>query len=249
MLPIQNNSSQYTDEEFETNYPEGMENYYWTYSRNLILLSELHRHSLLDKKILEIGCGKGLVIQFLRKHQINIWGSELGNVIPFPEIQEYIYTNKDCLILSEEFRNTIEVIMLLDVLEHIEDSISFLKNIIHHYPNLSYIYITVPARMELWSSYDIFYRHYRRYTLCSLQKMVSSLEMKIVDSGYLFRILYLPALWVAKTSGKRNHTMTAPKKFFSRWIHRIMAYLLYLDYKIIYKKMIGSSLYCLLQKK
>jgi hypothetical protein len=45
-------------------------------------------------------------------------------------------------------------ILLRDVVEHIEDAGTFLRDLLRAFPNARHVLIAVPARMELWSNYD-----------------------------------------------------------------------------------------------
>jgi 2-polyprenyl-3-methyl-5-hydroxy-6-metoxy-1,4-benzoquinol methylase len=242
-------SSSYSANEFDTNYPVGMENYYWTYARNRILLRELKRNGLADKKLLEIGCATGLVVSYLRKNGINILGVELGNADVLPDVKDVIFNHQDCLDLPQDFRESVEVLMLLDVIEHIEDPAGFLKSVVDRYPNASEIVISVPARAELWSSYDVEYRHFRRYDYAMVRQNVAALPFQISRMDYLFKVLYPPAWLASKTSGKRNHVVRPPLTKAMIRIHRILSFVLYLDYLILPRALWGSSILAVLKRK
>jgi len=243
-----NNQSQYHNQQFNENYPDGMENYFWTHARNKILLSELKKNNDTNKKILEIGCAKGLVISYLRVNGVNVFGSELGSPNVLTNMKNYIFTDKDCFDLPFEFRESIEVLLLLDVLEHIENPSAFLENVLDKFPNFSKIYISVPSRSELWSSYDIKYGHFKRYDLLSTKALFNPSKLQASTIKYLFHCLYLPALYKAKTSGVRNEKLNPPTTKMKILIHRFLSFILYLDYKLFPKKMVGTSILCILEK-
>src|ERR1017187_2613751 len=52
---------------------------------------------------------------------------------------------------------------LFDVIEHIEDDVTFFKELIKKCPPKTNIYITVPAYIWLWSDTDDYAGHFRRY--------------------------------------------------------------------------------------
>lgn len=242
-------NSSYSSNDFDTNYPVGMENYYWTYARNRILLRELRKAGLAEKKILEIGCATGLVISHLRKNNVEVWGSELGNPDVLAGAKGFVFPNQNCIDLPLEFRASVEVLMLLDVIEHIEDPIGFLQAIVQSYPNVTHIVISVPSRQELWSSYDVEYRHYRRYDFNMMRETVAALPFRIERMNYLFSSLYPPAWIAAKTSGKRNHVVRPPLTKTMIFVHRCLAFVLYMDYLILPGKLIGSSILAFLKKE
>lgn len=79
------------------------------------------------------------------------------------------------------------LILLLDVVEHVEDDNSFLCNIVGNYlDDDGYLMLTAPAYQFLFSSHDTFLGHYRRYTLKDLIGLSDSAGLKMIDSGYLF---------------------------------------------------------------
>ena len=67
-------STEFNETEFNLAYPDGVENNYWTISRNKILYHVLKKNKLDSGKIIEIGCGRGGVVKFLndnKKHDSN----------------------------------------------------------------------------------------------------------------------------------------------------------------------------------
>jgi SAM-dependent methyltransferase len=153
-------------------------------------------------RVLDVGCGDGFIANNVLKElpveridgiDINLRDSEikklssLYNDINFHNTFETIKTKKYNLIL------------LLDVLEHIEDDISFLVEIIEKYVDLGgYCLVTVPAFNCMFSSHDLFLRHYRRYNLKELMGLINNVHLKSICCGYLFFSLIpirLISLW------------------------------------------------------
>ena len=93
-----------------------------------------------------------------------------------------------------------EMLMLLDVLEHVEDDLLFLTELVHN--NLAeggQALICVPAWPFLFSEHDAYLKHFRRYTPKMARTLVEASGLKILKSGGLFHSLLLPrALGVAK---------------------------------------------------
>ncbi|MCK2097732.1 class I SAM-dependent methyltransferase [Thauera aromatica] len=58
-----------------------------------------------------------------------------------------------------------DLVLLMDVLEHIADDVRFLQLYIEKVPKSTKFLISVPVFECLWSSHDIFLEHKRRYTL------------------------------------------------------------------------------------
>lgn len=78
------------------------------------------------------------------------------------------------------------VLMAIDVVEHINDDKGFVNLLERHMENGSLLILAAPALDLLWSSHDIYLEHYRRYNLHSLKSICVSANLKLLDSGYLF---------------------------------------------------------------
>jgi hypothetical protein len=106
-------------------------------------------------------------------------------------------------------RNPISIILMLDVLEHIEKPVEFLKDMKGSFvlsPGVKLI-VTVPAFQLLFSSHDKFLKHYRRYTKKQLCKQLEEAGFVVLESGYIFASLLpfrLLAVLLEKTGLARN---------------------------------------------
>src|SRR5208337_1627345 len=86
---------------------------------------------------------------------------------------------------------TYSLVLLLDVLEHVEDDKGFLKHIIKHYASPdTFILITVPLHPFLFSEHDVNLGHKRRYTCGELIQQLQGAGLEIIDSGNLFSSLF-----------------------------------------------------------
>ncbi len=111
---------------------------------------------------------------------------------------------QDCLHLDAEFRRSVDALLLLDVLEHIEDDVGFLRAIGDGFPNSRALIVTVPARAELWSNYDTHYGHFRRYDRPTLATTLEAGGFTLRHQRYFFQELYLPML-LARTDAEPAH--------------------------------------------
>ncbi|WP_136515412.1 class I SAM-dependent methyltransferase [Geomonas edaphica] len=92
-----------------------------------------------------------------------------------------------------------DMVLLLDVMEHVEDDRQFLAKIVeHHLGPKGRMMITVPAFQSLFSAHDRALGHYRRYRLPGLVQVASACGLKVQGSGYLFSSLLLPKLLLFK---------------------------------------------------
>jgi 2-polyprenyl-3-methyl-5-hydroxy-6-metoxy-1,4-benzoquinol methylase len=93
-----------------------------------------------------------------------------------------------------------DVILMLDVLEHIEEDHWFLQQTIQDNLNANgRILISVPAWQSLYSAHDETLDHYRRYHPTQLRELLVDSGLHILTEGGLFHSLLLPrGLTVAK---------------------------------------------------
>lgn len=96
------------------------------------------------------------------------------------------------------------VITLMDVLEHVSDDFQLLSSLLAPLAPGTYVLVTVPAELALWSPHDESFGHYRRYDAARLQAVWDGLPVEtLLFSHYntrLYRVI------------KTIRTMT-------RWLH------------------------------
>ncbi len=243
-------STAFAENQFLEAYPDGIEKHYWNYGRNLIL-KHLLKTPTDSGKILEIGAGRGIVVQFLMQSGFDIWGCELSSATPItPELKDRLFQKQNAFELSEAFRRNVKTVLLLDVLEHIENPKVFLAQCESKFPNLNAVLITVPARQELWSNYDEQYGHYKRYDLGALQELTKSFSgnWRIKSKSYFFHLLYPIARLLLLAKSKRETTLKAPQSTLSKFAHKMMGYCFSLEAVLLPKTIAGTSAYILFQK-
>jgi hypothetical protein len=192
--------SEFDADKFSQAYPDGIENNYWSVARNWIIEA-----ALPDKaRILEIGCGRGVVVSYLLSRGGNAWGSELASPPLLAGTEDKIFTGVSAETLPVAFRESIECLLFLDVIEHIDDAPGFLATMLAAYPNTSTVIVTVPARPEVWSEWDEHYEHRRRYTRESLTAHLMEAGLQPTKIRYFFHSLYIAALLIRLLGHKRK---------------------------------------------
>lgn len=242
------NEEVFNREKYESAYPDGIQFNYWNSARNQYIYNQISKLSIKNN-ILDIGCGRGIVVDYLRERNLNCFGVELGKCTPITQnVKDFIFTGTDVFTLPNEFIHSIEVILLLDVLEHTEKPETFLETCINHFKNLKYIFITLPARKELWTNYDDFYGHYKRYDLESCKQLMNHFSFKDVTIGYFFHLLYFPIFITHLLKQKRVIQYIPPQKAIEKFFHKVLGKVFYMDSLIIPKSIPGSSISILIEK-
>lgn len=181
------------------------------------LLNPYLRDKESNKNVLDIGCGDVYFIsEFCKTHK---------NFKPFAV--DIAFTDEIISGLKKEYDESCSIeyykdvndvsleggkanlIFLLDVIEHIEDDIAFLKQVISlpYIDNDTLFLITVPAFNGLFCNHDTWLGHYRRYTKKMLREHIEEAGIKEVKAGYFFFSLLLPRIiqkMVEKPTNKEN---------------------------------------------
>lgn len=79
-----------------------------------------------------------------------------------------------------------DLILLMDVLEHVDDDAGLLAEYRDKAPRAAKFLITVPAFQFLWSEHDVFLEHKRRYSLPELERVVERVGLRRERSSYYF---------------------------------------------------------------
>lgn len=244
-----NETTAFNTAEFDLAYQDGVESSYWMMARNQIIYRSVKKAGLAGLPILEVGCGRGIVTGFFLEKNIDCVGVELAEINPMPGLGNKVITGKDALDFDEQFRQKFKAIMLLDVIEHIENDADFVMKLLKAYSNVEYLIIAVPARKEIWSNFDKFYRHFRRYDLKMVNELMDKLNFGIISERYFFNFVYL-MIWLQNKLGvKRNLNNPQPNGALSKMINKIMASCFVLEYIIMPGKLYGSSIICVTRKK
>ncbi len=232
----------FSDEQYEQFYPPGFEYHWWALARNRLLAKIIQRECSKNAAILEVGCGKGVVVKSLNDWGFNIHGVELADVAPIEGAQHLVDTGTDAFEWAIEHGPEITVLLLLDVIEHLPEPEQFLKRLQDSFPKLAVVIITVPARQEIWSHSDDSNAHYRRYSLEMLDTLSANLNWTTKYSGYFFRVPYLLMRFMSVIGTERDEKIHSPGKAM-RPVHRLVSAACQLEQTVLPRRIWGSSAY------
>lgn len=86
---------------------------------------------------------------------------------------------------------SVDCLILMDVLEHVEDDARFLGNMLNMVKDNGHIIITVPAFQMFFSEHDKFLKHLRRYTISQLQRIVIENDLILSRKFYFYTSLFI----------------------------------------------------------
>jgi SAM-dependent methyltransferase len=230
----------FVKEQYDLVYDDGVENHWWNLARNRIILNSLGKLPIGVPEVLDVGCGRGFGVRYLREHGVACAGVELAAAKPLGGLENHIRYETNAIDLPASERARYDVITLLDVIEHLPDPKSFIAELIAAFPRLSHLIVTVPARQELWSNYDEYFGHHRRYNLPMLTETAQLLNLDVVYQSYFFHSVYLPARILAAMKKNRSTRMDAPRGW-ARPLHRMISWAMLVDYRIVPAIIPGTS--------
>jgi SAM-dependent methyltransferase len=141
------------------------------------------------RTLADVGCGMGVFLHLLIKSG---WSKDALTGVDIAIAE----TKKDkeggfLLVPRMPEEKRYDVILMMDVLEHCPDDLNVLKEAVDHLSARGRIMITVPAFQWLWSSHDVFLKHYRRYTLGRLKELIQKEgRLKLVHGHYFYGLLF-----------------------------------------------------------
>jgi SAM-dependent methyltransferase len=135
--------------------------------------------------VLDIGCGGGVFFNALEEFG-HVEGVEpdTGLISDDPGIRSRIYAGP----FDDAYRpgHTFGLILMLDVLEHLDDPVGALRHVLALLEPGGVILLTVPAFRILWTSHDVLNEHRTRYTKTTLGRVATASGLRFDHMEYFF---------------------------------------------------------------
>jgi hypothetical protein len=197
----------------------------------------LSAFKLKEYRVLDVGAGSGYFTENLILNDSAISGTciDVNYKNTHDHKQLPIKYSKNYQI--EDVKNA-RVILLMDVLEHVENDSKLLSEYVSNSTPGTLVIITVPAFQQLWSGHDVFLGHFRRYKLNDVENLVIKSDLKIHSITYLFGSIF-PLAWVVR---KINRTkIKSDMKNNSFFINYLLTLLLNFEHKFLRNRFFGTS--------
>jgi hypothetical protein len=201
------------------------------------------------RRILDVGAGSG----YFSKQLLRTTSAESALCIDpnYSDESEQFVGDK-----SVHFRRCIhepnaDLVLMMDVLEHVDDDAAFLREYINKVPAGTWFFISVPAFQFLWSGHDEFLEHKRRYTLQQVEAMVAKTGLMMTRSCYFFLLVFPIAatlrLWQRFIGAPRNKQSQLTQHH--PVTNRLLRWLCWVELPLLrVNRLAGLSVFCLAQK-
>ena len=171
--------------------------HWWFVARRKIIASVIDTLGLgSNSKIMDAGWGNGDNLEFLSKYGELIAIERDDNALARAQSRQIGKVVKG--ELPDNFPSDInrenDLIVLLDVLEHIDDDEKSLSSLRNWAKSKGKLLITVPAYQFLWTRHDELHHHKRRYTVRQLKKIIENNGWKVNYISYFNSFLFPLAL-------------------------------------------------------
>jgi SAM-dependent methyltransferase len=164
---------------------------FWFSHRNKIIAEVIEKHPF-NGDFADIGGGNGFQLQNIQ--DIN---KENKNILIEPGYNGCL--NAKARNIENVYNMTFEAfdfesfnitgVSMFDVVEHIEDDVTFLKNLYKKLRKGTKVYITVPAHSYLWSDVDDYGGHFQRYNCKMVNQLAKDTDFKLIYFSYFFKYL------------------------------------------------------------
>lgn len=233
----------FDNDQFDEAYPLGIEHTWWHVARNRVIARTFHRHVRKGSRVLEVGCGTGIVTAALRQRGWNISGVDIGDPKHGLHATGHMMLGTDALTLPVELRTSIDILALFDVIEHISDPTAFLRSLLDAFPNVRQVVVTAPARKELWTTFDDHYGHFRRYDRDGLRTDLVRAGLRPEHIGYFFHGVYPAILLNNMVRGrKRAIRFNAPSEGLATSFNIAIGAYFAAEAAVLPDRLVGSSL-------
>jgi len=178
--------------------------HWWFAARRRIVAALIERQVPLrpDARLLEVGAGTGSNLAMLKGFgrldaiEPDAWARALAS--RRAGIRVSGGTLPDHVELDDR---RYDLIVLLDVLEHIDDDVGSLSVLREKLADGGHIVLTVPAAPWLWSAHDVAHHHKRRYTARTLRAVIHAGGFRIRHMSHFNTLLY-PLIAAVRLAGR-----------------------------------------------
>jgi SAM-dependent methyltransferase len=196
------------DRDFELQTHRAEDRHWWYRGRRNVLERVIADLRLPARaRILDAGCGSGRNMVELARHG-TVTGVELsGTSVALARDRAAGEVIEGSVLEMDLAADSFDLAVSLDVIEHLQDDLSALRELRRVVAPGGSLLVTVPAYQWLWSGHDEINHHHRRYTRRSLLRVAEQAGWEPVRTTY-FNSLLLPVAILLRMLERLNTKTT-----------------------------------------
>jgi SAM-dependent methyltransferase len=170
--------------------------HWWCVARQRIVEDVIQRQLRLPPgaRVLDVGCGSGAVLESLSE-RFEAYGTDTSQLAIDLSRKRGLTNAFRCTLATfprAELR--FDLTTLLDVIEHVDDDLTVLREVHQYLKPGGWALVTVPAYQFLWGPHDLVNHHKRRYTRGGLRRVLQAAGFEVRLLSYFNSILFPAAL-------------------------------------------------------
>lgn len=178
--------------------------HWWFAGRRAIVGALIDRFapSRRDLRILEIGCGTGSNLAMLMAR------GRVDAIEPDDDARSLASARSGIAVTGGYLPDSVtiadgsyDLIVLLDVLEHVEHDQAALELLRAKLAPGGRLLLTVPSSPWMWSAHDVAHHHHRRYRWSTLSAQLERAGLRVVHHSHFNTLLY-PLVAAARIVGR-----------------------------------------------
>jgi len=166
--------------------------HFWFAARRRVIVTALRRvmGELRCRTVLDVGCGTGFVLAALEEAGMVGCGLD-ASLAGLRKARRRVRCPLVCATPGDvPFQGQFDAVTVCDVIEHVPDDVSLLREAARAVRDDGVVLVTVPAGPSLWTTVDAVSGHKRRYTRSSLLDTLRAAGLRPDHVAYFNRALY-----------------------------------------------------------
>ncbi len=225
--------------------------HFWFCHRNRVILDTIKKKckGRRGTHIVELGAGSGIVSCFLKNYGYRVSASDmyssgvkyLENEVDNAFVYDLISDDVPC-----QHRGKYGIVVLSDVIEHLKEPVAVLRKASEFLAEDGFIVVTVPALKQLWTAYDEWGGHKKRYNKENLILELTNSNYHVEEVKYF---MFVPAILLFFQRKLRRSTKSTEDSFrdelnISAFVNKVMKIVMSMEYLIgkVINYPFGSSL-------
>jgi SAM-dependent methyltransferase len=232
-----------------------LESFYWWFVARRRLLESLMQEVTSKRSnpvILDVGCGTGINFSVLSKFGDTFSSDAAGEALRFCKtrgLNGLVQSDGESL----PFRSSsFDVVTALDVLEHLDNDLDAMGELLRVTKESGVLVITVPAYGFLWSEHDEALHHRRRYAASELRNKLTNAGFEVERITYYITLLFFPILFLrlVQSVSKKSIQAKTSHVILPGWLNRVLIWILAFERGLLrwMNFPFGVSLVCVARK-